>query len=75
MRKIIIIKNKKTNRLTVKIAIIKDIDIVNGYLFITTNNRYFAVYLANNDYIIQTFRKNNLKIFNENYILKHSIYF
>ena len=59
MRKIIIIKNKKSGKLTVKITIITDIDIVNGKLFITTNKRYFAIHLADNDCVIQTFCKNN----------------
>lgn len=75
MRKIIIIRNKKTNRLTVKIMSIQDIDIVNGHTFIFTNNSDKVIFSFDNDYLIQNFTGNNLKIFNENYNLKHKTYF
>lgn len=75
MKKIIIIKNKKTGKITVKIARIQDIDIINGIVILEINNRLSFIYLSESDYVIQRYTHNNLIVFYEHYALKKDKYF
>ena len=75
MRKIIIIKNKKTNKLTVKIVSIDDIDIINGNVFIFTNKGVRIIFRDDSDYLIQNFKGNSLGIFYKNFVSNRPVYF
>lgn len=75
MRKIVIIRNKKTGRLSVRIVKILDIEIVNGYAFISTNDKNIFIYLDDYEYIIQTPSRNNLVEYYHHYVMKKYKYF